>query len=435
MNMKKTFFALAVLTLLNGAVLTPWGLGAVTLEECYRLARENYPMVRQYDLVQKLEKFSFTNAVAGYLPQVQLSGQATWQTDAVNFPEEMQKLYKSAGLDLKGISKDQYKVTLLLSQTLWDGGAASAKKAGAKAGAELSTLNIEKEMEGLKGRINQVYFGILALEENLASLCNSQELLRRNLEVALSGEKNGVVMRSDIDRIRVESLQLGQKCTEIEKTIEIYRSVLSLMTGREIGKDEPLEMPAVPAVDKSRNGRIELKIFDAQMNQARARKKTVNSYVTPRFDVFAQGWYGKPGLNMFQDMMEDRMSWNAVVGVKMQWNISALWTRRNNIRSIDAQTEMIGVQKDAFLWNIDLQTLQIEKEVDKMAQLQESDREIVSLRRSIREASESKYRNGVITINELLQDITEENNAVQQESIHSLDMLRNIYDLKITLGQ
>lgn len=413
----------------------PLNAVAVSLEECLTRAKENYPLIRQYELVEKLEKFSFVNATSAWLPQVQFLGQATWQTDVAEFPEAMENLYKTVGLDMKGLSKDQYKLMLQISQTIWDGGAARARKNDAKAESEVSRLNIEKEMEDVKSRTTEVYFGILALQENVRTIVNSQKLLEANLSVAVTGAENGTVMQSDIDRIRVELLSLEQKLTETGKALEAYRLVLSLMTGLEIGENEDFVIPGIPEVRTDVNASPALRLFDARSEQIRVRKAMVNTAVMPHFDLFAQGWYGRPGLNMFNDMMYNEFSWNAIVGVRMQWNISSFYTRRNGIRTADSQAMTLQNSRAAYLWNFSLQQTQIEKEIEKMELMQESDREIVSLRRSIRESSESKFRNGVITAGELLRDITEENNAESRCNIHRLDALRNIYKLKNMLGQ
>ncbi len=423
-----------ILTFLAAAAL-PFCAGAVSLEECLSRARGNYPLIRQYELVKNLEKFSFANATAAYLPQIQFLGQATWQTDAVEFPEQMENLYKAAGLELKGLSKDQYKLMLQISQTIWDGGVTRARKDEAKAESEVSRLSVEKEMEELDSRTGEVYFGILALRENIRTIENSLGLLEANLAVAEAGARNGTAVQSDIDRIRVELLSLRQKLTETAKAEEAYRIVLSLMTGLGIGEDEDFEIPPTPSVRADVNASSALKLFDAQSEQIRVRKAMVNSAVMPHFDLFAQGWYGRPGLNMFNDMMYDEFSWNAIVGVRMQWNISSFYTRRNGIRTADNQSMMVSNSKAAYLWNFSLQQTQIEKEIEKMNELQESDLEIVSLRRSIRESSESRFRNGVITAGDLLRDITEESNAESRCNIHRLNALRNIYKLKTMLGQ
>ena len=407
--------------------------GAVTLEECYSLVKQNYPQIRQYDLARSLEQYSFANASAAYLPQVILSGQATYQSAVSEFPEQMNQLYQAAGINMEGLTRDQYKLMLQVTQTIWDGGASSARKASAEADTKVSLLSTEKDIEALEGRVNQIYFGILVLEENLATVESMQELLEQNRKAVQSGVDNGAVLKSDLDKIRVEMLSLDQKKLDIEKSIDVYRKVLSIMTGRQI--TDSLEIPAIPYVDRNLNQRLELSLFDAQSAQAEAQKRLVNASVKPQFDLFAQGWYGKPGLNLFEDMMNNRFTWNYIAGVRMQWNISSFYTRRNNLRAADARSEMARTQKQTFEWEMSLQQLQMENEIDKMQELQARDDEIIALRRSIREASESQYRNGVITVSELLRDITEENTAVQTGNIHYLDMLRNLYDLKVTLNQ
>ena len=417
------------------SALLPLCAGAVSLEECLSRARENYPLIRQYEILKRLEKFSFAGATSAFLPQIQFLGQTTWQTAVAEFPSEMENLYRTVGLDMKGLSRDQYKFMLQLSQTIWDGGVARAQKNDARAESEVSRLSIGKELEELKSRTTEVYFGILSLQENIRVLESSLRLLEASLSVAETGAENGTLMQSDIDRISVELLSLEQKITESGKAQQAYRLVLSLMTGLEIGESEPFEIPPTPTVRTDVNTSSALRLFDAQSQQIKVRKAMANSSVMPRFDLFAQGWYGKPGLNMFNDMMRDSFSWNAIVGVRMQWNISSFYNRRNSVRTADNQAMMLQNSKAAYLWNFSLEQTQIEKEIEKMNQLQESDRGILTLRRSIRESSESKFRNGVITASELLRDITEENNAESRYRIHRLDALRNIYKLKTMLGQ
>ena len=63
------------------------GHAQLSLDECRRLARENYPEIRQYDLVHQTEQYNLSNAARAWIPQLAFSAQATWQTDAPNFPE------------------------------------------------------------------------------------------------------------------------------------------------------------------------------------------------------------------------------------------------------------------------------------------------------------------------------------------------------------
>ena len=416
-------------------VLSAMQLRAITIEDCYRMVRENYPLIHQYGLTEMMSQYSFENAAMGYVPRITLSAQASYQSDAVAFPEEFNSLLKMAGIEMDGMPKDLYKVQLEISQTLWDGGYAKAQREAVKAEQEVSKLTLDKDMDALRTRVNQMYFGILVMEANLRANSCMDTLMTSNIKVVESAVENGTATQSDIDKVRVEILSLRQQRVQLESTLRTYKDMLAIMIGRKIEDDEVFEKPQMQLVDLSRNSRTELMLFDAQIRQIESQKKMLDVAVMPKFALFAQGWYGRPGLNMFNDMMYNRLTWNGIAGITMKWDITGFYTRKNDRRKIELSQKSVAAQRDVFKWNTDIQQTQIQNEIDRMYRLKESDDEIVRLRTSVREASESKYRNGVITLNDLLRDITEENSAVISSSLHELEMLKNIYDLKVVLNQ
>lgn len=410
-------------------------MSAISIEECYRLVRENYPLIKQYELTEATSMYSFENAAMGYLPRISLSGQAVYQSDVTEFPAAFSDLMKMVGIDMAGMSHDQYKVQLEISQTIWDGGYSKVQREAVKAQQEVSELTLDKDMDALESRVNQMYFGILLMEMNLQTNLRMDTLLTANLSAVESAVKNGTALQSDIDNITVERLSLRQQRRQMEMSIRSYKDMLALMIGRKVEDDEIFEIPEPRIVDTSRNLRTELMLFDARLKEIDTRKKMLDVAVMPKFAFFAQGWYGKPGLNIFDDMVYNRMSWNGVLGITFKWDISGFYTRKNDLRSIEASRRSIELQRDVFEWNLGIQNVQIQNEIDRMYDLKASDDEIVRLRESVRKTSESKYRNGMITVNELLGDIVSENNAVTERSRHHLELLKNIYDLKILYNQ
>lgn len=410
-------------------------MSAISIEECYRLVRENYPLIKQYELTEAASMYSFENAAMGYLPRISLSGQAVYQSDVTEFPAAFSDLMKMVGIDMAGMSHDQYKVQLEISQTIWDGGYSKAQREAVKAQQEVSELTLDKDMDALESRVNQMYFGILLMEMNLQTNLRMDTLLTANLSAVESAVKNGTALQSDIDNITVERLSLRQQRRQMEMAIRSYKDMLALMIGRKVEDDEIFEIPEPRIVDTSRNLRTELMLFDARLKEIDTRKKMLDVAVMPKFAFFAQGWYGKPGLNIFDDMVYNRMSWNGVLGITFKWDISGFYTRKNDLRSIEASRRSVELQRDVFEWNLGIQNVQIQNEIDRMYDLKASDDEIVRLRESVRKTSESKYRNGMITVNELLGDIVSENNAVTERSRHHLELLKNIYDLKILYNQ
>ena len=429
MNIRKMLISLAALAAVS------LQLPAITLDECYRMVRENYPLVKQYELTEKMSRYSFENAAMGYVPQISLAAQATDQCDVTAFPDSFNDLLAIAGVDMEGLSKDQYKVQLNISQTIWDGGYSKAQREAVKAQQEVSKLTLDKDMEALKTRINQMYFGILVMESNLRTNLYMDTLMTANMKSVESAVRNGAALQSDIDNIKVELLTLRQQRQQLENTVRTYKDMLAIMIGRKIEDSEVFEIPEVMLVDPKQNLRTELMLFDAQIREIETQKKMLNVAVMPKFALFAQGWYGKPGLNIFDDMVYNRMSWNGMAGITLQWDISGFYTRKNDMRKINLSQKSVELQRDVFKWNTDIQQTQIQKEIDRMYDLKASDDEIVRLRESVRKASESKYRNGVITVNDLLRDIINENNAMVERSRHELELLKNIYDLKVVLNQ
>ena len=410
-------------------------LAAISLEECYTLARNNYPLVRQYELTEAMSRYSFENAAMGYVPQISLGGQATLQSDVTEFPEAFNNLLALAGVEMKGLSHDQYKVQIDISQTIWDGGYSKAQREAVKAQAEVSRLTLDKDIDALKTRINQMYFGILVMEENIRTSLYMDTLMTANLKIVESAVRNGTALASDTDNIRVELLTLRQQRRQLESAVRTYKDMLAIMIGRRIEDSEVFEKPEVMLVDTSLNKRTELLLFDARIRELELQKKMLDVAVMPKFAFFAQGWYGKPGLNIFDDMVYNKMSWNGIAGITFKWNISGFYTRKNDLRSIDLSQRSVELQRDAFKWNTDLQQTQIQNEIDRMYEMKASDDEIVRLRESVRKVSESKYRNGIITVNDLLRDMMNENNAKVERSRHELELLKNIYDLKVMLNQ
>ena len=407
-----------------------------TLDECQELARENYPLIKQYGLIEQSTEYTVSNAAKAYLPQVLFSAQTTYQSDVAAFPEEMTNAYKQMGIDMKGLNKDQYKVALEVNQTIWDGGLTRAQKDISKAEGQVSAQSVETEMYAIRERVNQLYFGMLVLDEQLRQNELLQELLQSNYNMVDAYFKNGVAMQSDLDAVKVEQLSVSQQRIQIESAASVYRRMLSVMTGKEFGNSATFGKPAA-MVDglPENNNRPELNLFDAQSEQFEAQKQAIKASTMPRLGVFAQGYYGNPGLNLFKDMTEDKWTWNYVAGLRLQWNFGSFYTKKGTFRKLSLAQQQIDNRRETFLFNSTLQQVQQQVAIDKMQKVIAGDDEIIRLRTSVRQASEAKYANGTITVNDLLRDITAESQARLNQSLHELEWLKNIYELKYTVNR
>ena len=397
--------------LLCGWLLAAFAVQAQpTLDECRRLAREHYPEIRQYDLVKQAEQYTLSNARRAWLPQVSLAAQATWQTAVPTLPDALTGMLAQQGVDLPGMNKDQYKVALEVNQTIWDGGKSSADKRIAEAEAAEQTRATDVDLYAVEGRIDNLYFGILLLDKRIAQTRLTIDLLRSNLDKVRSLQKNGVAMQNDSDAMEAELLSAGQQLTQIEASRDSYRRMLEIFIGRPLGK-QTLIRPDVVEPTSFDITRPELALFDAKIDKFSAQERLVKSSTRPRFGLFAQGYYGYPGMDFFEGMMSSDWSWNAMIGAKMSWNFGAYYTKKNTLSKLRTAQRQVDVQRDVFLFNTQLQTTQESGDIARLRKALADDDRIVALRRSVREAAESKLRNGVIDTNDLLRKITEEDTA------------------------
>ena len=415
-------------------VLTALTSRAQTLEECCRLAREHYPEIRQYDLIAETEQYNISNAARAWIPQVVLSGQATYQSVTPTYPEAFNQMIAANGLDMSGVRKDQYKVVIDVSQNIWDGGQSKANREIAEAEAAVECSRVDVSLYDLQSRIQNLYFGILLLDERVAQTETLIEVLAANLNRMCTYYKNGVAMQSDIDAVEAELLTARQTLSQVEASRTSYRRMLEVFIGQPL-TDKTLTRPAMVEVASRTSARPELTMFEAQSNILSAQRNAITASVMPRFSDFAQGYYGYPGLDMFKSMVSAEWTLNAIVGVRMSWNIGAFYTKKNNLNKLDVAERQISVQRDIFLFNTQMQTTQDDGEIARLRSALEDDNRIVELRRSVRMAAESQLKNGVIDATDLLRKISDETAAALARSTHEIELLQSIYRLKTTLNQ
>ena len=411
-----------------------------TLEECQQAAERNYPLIRQYGLIEKTTELTVANIQKGWLPQISASAQATLQSDVTAFPDQMQKMYQTMGINMQGLKKDQYRVGIDIQQTVFDGGTISSQKAIAREQGKVQSAQNEVNLYNVRKRVNEMYFGLLLIDEQMVLNKDLQELLAQNEKKLASMVKNGTAAESDYQNVKAERLNVAQQATSLQAQQQALTRMLSAFCGIEVKQavkpnhgDRLFDVnlfnqKPVPMI------RPELKAIDAQLKLADAQEKALDAALMPKLGVFAQGYYGYPGYNMFEDMMSRKFSWNGMIGARLTWNIGALYTRKNDKAKLNVQRSMFNVQRETFLFNNNLEQIQQNENIERYKKLMADDKEIISLRSSIRKAAESKLSHGIIDVNDLVKEINNENAAKVQQRVHEIEMLKEVYDLRYTLN-
>lgn len=404
------------------------GATAQTLEECQQAAERNYPLIVQHDLIAHTTDLTVDNIQKGWLPQLTATAQATYQSAVTAWPDEMKGLMQQMGVDMKGLAKDQYRIGIDLQQTVFDGGMINAQKQVAREQGAVKQAQLDVDLYQVRQRVNEMYFGLLLLDDQIRLNGDLQKLLTASEKKLTSMVKHGTAAQCDLNNVIAERLNVVQQ----ETTLESQRRVLLAMLGTFCGLEmnQVIKPAAIESVEG--NNRPELRLIDSQLRLADAQDKALKAALLPRVGVFAQGYYGYPGYNMFKDMMGRDWSWNGMVGARLTWNIGALYTHRNDKAKVQLQRETAQNQREVFLFNNRLEQMQHNEAIERYRSLMSQDQEIIALRGQVRKAAESKLSHGIIDVNDLLRDINSENAARVQQSIHEIEMLKQMYDLKYT---
>lgn len=403
----------------------------LSLEQCQSLARENYPLIKRYSLIEQTTDLSISNIAKGWLPVVSASAQATLQSDVMTLPDPLQNMLSQQGYEVKGLKKDQYRIALDVNQTVYDGGMISSQKKVARLQGEVQMRQADVDMYSIRQRINELYFGILLLDEKLKLNKELQTLIDGNLEKLTSMLRNGIAMQSDVNTLKAEKLKAEQQQTELETSRKSLCRILGIFIGREVSGN--LEMPDDITVS-TENLRPEIDLANARIKLADAQEKLLKTRLIPRLSVFAQGYYGYPGYDMFNDMFHHRLSLNGMVGARLVWNIGAAYTMKSDRSLLNVQRQNAETARETFLFNNAMQQTQKRDGIDKYRRLISQDDDIVELRSQVRRSAESKLTHGIIDANGLLQELTRENQARIDRSTHRIQMLKEVYDLKYTVN-
>lgn len=326
--------------------------GAQSVEACQAAAEQNYPLIKQYGLIEKTAALSIENIGKSWLPQITASGQATWQSDVVSWPEGMSTLMQQAGLQLKGLKKDQYRIGIDIQQTLYDGGSIGLQKNVARLTADIETAETSVNLYEVRRRCNEMYFALLLLDEQIR-LCRDREaLLLANEEKLEKLFRGGVAAECDWKAMRAERLAATAKLGDLSTSRNTLKRTLEVFCGIENLS------PELPSDDSSFVGdsvsasHPQMRLFASRLALTDANERSLNASLRPRLSLFASGYYGYPGYNMFEDMMRHRWTLNAMIGARLTWNISGLYTRKADKARLATQRQQINTARETFIKKI-----------------------------------------------------------------------------------
>lgn len=411
-----------------------YSYAGVTVEQCVEAARDNYPLIQKYDILNQSRQLDLSDINKSWLPQIGVYAQGTAQNAVPSFPDGLSHMLEQIGTEMSGLGKLQYKIGVDFSQTIWDGGSSKASRAIAESENASRVAALDTELYAVRQRVENLFFGILLIEEQIKQAEQTKKLLERNLEKLKAMKAHGAAMQSDMDMVEAQMLTVSQQVIQAKSQAQSYRKLLGLYTGRTV-EGENLVKPELEIPAALTSNRPEMNLFEARIKANEARLGSIKASLMPRIGFFAQAYYGYPGFNYFKSMLNRDMSFNILAGVKISWNIGSFYTKGNNERKLRLANNDITADRDLFLFNTGLQIESQTAQISELRDIMKDDARIVSLRRNVRAAAESQLNNGVIDATALLTKITDENLARINSTYHEIQLLQSIYQLKYTLSR
>jgi outer membrane protein TolC len=406
---------------------------SLTLQDCKQLAHDNYPAIKQYDLIAQTRDYTIENAAKSWLPQISATINGLAFTDVLDVSSQMQQ----AGLSMH---KQMAAGNIMINQTIYDGGRIKAGKQVTAAQAEVQKQQLDVSLYDLNQRIEQLYFGILTIDEQMKQTRLLQSDLALSNKSITSMIKGGIANQTDLDAVNVEQVKSQQTLDAQQSSRAAYLQMLGYFIGKKLGDATTLQTPATTLSDagnRTESGlgsttddnilRPELSYYTAQSKLTEAQQKQLDSKLLPTISAFGMGMYH----TTVSDMMKNGM---LAGGVTLSWNIGALYTRKNDLKKLEIQRQQIESQRSTFLFNNHLQDESTNGNIVTLRKQLAQDDKIVSLRERIRSMSEKKVQLGTESVNEMLRDINAVSEARQQQALHQIQLIKEIYAQKTNKG-
>lgn len=400
----------------------------LTIDECVRLARDNYPAVAQYGILDKVKLLNLSNVSKAWFPQGKVEARVSWQNDVATLPDVLTDILEQRGMEYPGIDKTQYRVGIDVVQQIWDGGKVSAAKNVIESESAAERTSLDMQLYDVEGRVEEIYFSMLLLKERIVRTEKSILLVDSTLHQVKSMLSNGVAMQSDCDQIEARLLSLKQQKSRLVAALGSVKRVLELFIGEPVG-ERTLLLPSEEPSYSTEDNHPQLRFFDNRLAYLTAREKELKTSLMPNIGAFASGYYGYPGYNMFKNMMSRYMTFNFMAGVSVAWNFGSLYTHRNSMNKLQLQRQQVETERATFNFNNDMAMSESLGQIAALEEIMRDDEKIVRLRHSVTEAARSQLVNGVIDATALLTKITDEEIAENDLMQHRIEFVKAIYEL------
>ncbi len=390
----------------------------ITLFECHEMAIENAPRLKDREIIQQIGDLKTDQAGTNWYPSLNLNGKMSYQSDVVTVALDNQDV----PVNFSKVPHDQYAINLDITQTLYDGGKTKQVKVYEQAAAAADIQQVEVDLYGLKGKVNQYYFAILAMQENRRNLEVHFENLEARYQVVKMAFENGTMVESEFKVIKVEMLKVQQSLVEVDARKKSYTEALNVICGTQIGGEIELDKPQFDEVGGEGLSRPEYRLFELKDASMEASKELISKKRMPLLYAYGQTGYGNPGYNMLSS------SWDFyyMVGAGLRWNIWDWNTNSRDRQVIEHQQSMLQNKRSSFDKELESLRVQEEAKIEQYRKSLKLEEEVLQLQKEISEHAALRLENGTITATDYITELNKESISRINLAMHQVNLMKSI---------
>lgn len=415
---------LTLLLLLSGLGLQAQQYNLASLKEKARAAN---PQEQSVKLMRDLSSQKTALVAGNYLPQLGLNSQASWQSAVTSLPITL------PNVSILPPPKDQYKVTLDVTQNLYDGGLTKAQKNQEQSSLAVSEQQIATALQQLDAQVNQFYFQVLLTDRQTVSTQLLLDDIEKRMSVMNAAVENGIATKSEFLTIKAKQIELIQKIRDLKEIRKASIKALELLTKESIPENAVLENTPITMMEVSENSRAEMALFTAQQHMLGTSEQLIKAKNRPKIGAFATGGYGRPGLNF---LARDFSSY-FIGGVKLSIPLTQFYSgsQSNELQQIKINQQLIEKQREQFLMANEVQQNMTSSEINRLESQLQSDKELIAIREQVRKTAEVQLENGTITASTYIIEVNQEELANQNKALHEVQLMQAAENFKLLRGQ
>jgi outer membrane protein TolC len=418
--MEMKYFALVVFFLM----ISGWSRAqGITLFDCWDLSRDHYPLVKGKEVLAESTDLNIRNIKSKWFPQMQMTGQASWQNDVAHVDAGN----SMAGFSIPKAPKDQYKIVLDVNQTIYDGGRTSARSSLETVSCKVEDQDLEVQLNSVRNRVADLFFSILMLDKQNLQIKHKLETVRARCDELQALLDNGAVEPGEVKTLDAELLLIRQQFVALQYSIDALLDNLSSYTGRDITNVALLQLPSVGDFIAPEE-RPEYELFRLQQNQLQESSVLTKRDRWPALAAFGQAGYGNPGYNMLKNEFDAFY----MIGLRLKWTPWDWKETKRKAMVLTNNSQLIDIRRETFRVNQMRTFRQLNGEIDQYLKMMEFDNKIVELRDDIAQQSAKKLLNGTITSADYMTDLDADVNAKTNRDLHELQYLQALASKYIT---